>query len=65
MNIYQLRTRFPDEKACRQLTVTCKTPTHSTELPLWKWLLAIYYRISSSKGVTSVVLAKSHHGFSP
>jgi hypothetical protein len=31
---------------------------HSTKLPLWKWLLAIYYMISSSKGVSSVVLAK-------
>ena len=42
----------------RQFTVTCKTPMHSTKLPLWKWLLAIYYMISSSKGVSSVVLAK-------
>ena len=30
----------------------------STKLPLWKWLLVIYYMISSSKGVSSVVLAK-------
>ena len=27
-------------KCKRQFTVTCKTPMHSTKLPLWKWLLA-------------------------
>ena len=31
---------------------------HSTKLPLWKWLLAIYYMINSNKGVSSVVLGK-------
>ena len=42
----------------RQFSVTSKTPMHSTKLCLWKWLLVIYYMISSSKGVSSVVLAK-------
>ena len=31
---------------------------HSTKLPLWKWLLAMYYMINSSKGISSVFLAK-------
>jgi transposase-like protein len=31
---------------------------HSTKLCLWKWLLAMYYIINSSKGVSSVFLAK-------
>ena len=31
---------------------------HSTKLPLWKWLQAIYYLVNSSKGVSSVFLAK-------
>jgi transposase-like protein len=42
----------------RQFTVTTKTPMHSTKLPLWKWLLAMYYMVNSSKGVSSVFLAK-------
>jgi transposase-like protein len=41
-----------------QFTVTTKTPLHSTKLPLWKWLLAMYLMSSSSKGISSVVLAK-------
>jgi transposase-like protein len=31
---------------------------HSTKLCLWKWLLAMYYIVNSSKGVSSVFLAK-------
>jgi hypothetical protein len=31
---------------------------HSTKLPLWKWLLAIYYMINSSKGISSVFLGR-------
>lgn len=100
MTVDQLRTRFPDEAACRQFfesiiwpqgrvcphcgsdksyrlrgasvrnglyecarckrqfTVTTRTPLHSTKLPLWKWLLAIYYIACSSKGISSVVLAR-------
>ena len=42
----------------RQFTVTTKTPMHSTKLPLWKWLLAMYYMVNSSKGISSVYLAK-------
>ena len=42
----------------RQFTVTTKTPLHSTKLPLWKWLQAMYYIISSSKGVSSVILGR-------
>lgn len=42
----------------RQFTVTTRTPMHSTKLPLWKWLLAIYYIINSSKGISSVFLGR-------
>ena len=41
-----------------QFTVTTKTPLHSTKLSLWKWLLAMYYIVNSSKGISSVFLAK-------
>lgn len=41
-----------------QFTVTTKTPLHSTKLPLWTWLLAMYLMASSSKGISSVVLAR-------
>ena len=40
----------------RQFTVTTKTPMHSTKLPLWKWLLAMYLILNSSKGISSVYL---------
>lgn len=44
---------------CRmQFTVTTKTPMHSTKLPLWKWILAIYYMINTSKGMSSVYIGK-------
>jgi transposase-like protein len=42
----------------RQFTVTSHTPMHSTKLPLWKWLLSMYYMVNSSKGVSSIFLAK-------
>lgn len=42
----------------RQFTVTTKTPMHSTKLPLWKWILVIYYMVNSSKGISSVFLGK-------
>lgn len=45
-------------KCKRQFRVTTKTPLHSTKLPFWTWILAIYYILSSSKGVSSVILAK-------
>ena len=31
---------------------------HSIKLPLWKWMLAMYYIAHSSKGVSSVFLGK-------
>jgi len=42
----------------KQFTVTTKTPLHSTKLPLRTWLMAMYFMINSSKGVSSVFLAK-------
>ena len=42
----------------RHFTITTKTPMHSTKLPLWKWLLAIYLIVNSSKGISSVYLGK-------
>ena len=42
----------------KQFTVTTKTPMHSTKLPIFKWLEAMYHICMSSKGVSSVVLAK-------
>lgn len=39
-------------------TVTTKTPMHSTKLPLWTWILAMYYMLGSSKGVSSVILSR-------
>ncbi len=41
-----------------QFTVTTQTPMHSTKLPLWTWLLAMYLIGSSSKGISSVVLGR-------
>jgi transposase-like protein len=41
-----------------QFTVTTKTPMHSTKLPLWTWLLAMYLIASSSKGISSVILGR-------
>ncbi len=38
--------------------MTTKTPMHGTKLPLRTWLLAMYFLINSSKGVSSVFLAK-------
>ncbi len=40
----------------RQFTVTTRTPMHSTKLPLWEWLLCMYFMINSSKGVSSVFI---------
>jgi transposase-like protein len=45
-------------KCKRQFTVTTKTPMHSTKLPLWKWILAMYYILNSSKGISSVFLGR-------
>lgn len=44
---------------CRgQFTVTTKTPLHGTKLPLAVWLHAFYLVLGSSKGISSVVLAR-------
>lgn len=44
---------------CReQFTVTTKTPMHSTKLELRTWLMAMYFIVYSSKGVSSVFLGK-------
>lgn len=40
-----------------QFTVTTKTPLHATKLPLWKWVAAMYYELTSSKGIASTILA--------
>jgi transposase-like protein len=42
----------------RQFRVTTKTPMHSTKLSFWMWVQAIYYIINSSKGISSVILAR-------
>jgi transposase-like protein len=42
----------------KHFTVTTKTPLHSTKLPLKKWLEAMYLLVNSSKGVSSVYLAR-------
>lgn len=42
----------------KQFTVTTKTPLHSTKLPLRTWLMAMYFMVNSSKGISSVYLAK-------
>ena len=44
---------------CRgQFTVTTKTPMHATKLDLRVWIAAIYTVLNSSKGISSVVLAR-------
>jgi len=42
----------------RQFTVTTKTPLHATKLPLWKWIQVLWLMLWSSKGVSSVVVAR-------
>ena len=49
-------TNAADSK--RHFTITTKTPMHCTKLPLWKWLLAMYLIVNSSKGISSVYLGK-------
>jgi transposase-like protein len=49
---------YPCYRCKRQFTVTTKTPLHSTKLPLWKWLQAMYYMVNSSKGISSLVLGR-------
>ena len=58
----QIKGPHPDRYECkrckRQFTVTTKTALHSTKLPLHKWLQAMYLIASSSKGISSVVMAR-------
>lgn len=45
--------------ACnKNFTDTSGTIFHSTKLPVWKWLVAIYYFIESPRGISSYTLAK-------
>ena len=34
------------------------TPTHSTKLSLWEWLLCMYLMVNPNKGVSSVFMGK-------
>jgi transposase-like protein len=46
-------------RACRrQFTATTRTPLHGTKLSIRCWLEAIYLTLMSSKGISSVVLAR-------
>ena len=60
---YRIKSVRPGMYECgrckRQFTVTTKTPMHSTKLPLWKWLQAMYYILNSSKGISSVGSVKN------
>lgn len=52
--------RAPAVPECRyQYTVTSGTPMHSSKLKYWVWLQALYFVITSSKGISSVVLARN------
>jgi transposase-like protein len=42
----------------RQYTVTTKTPLHATKLSLWTWIAAMYLVVTSSKGISSVVMSR-------
>ncbi len=46
-------------RVCRlQFTATTRTPLHGTKLSIRRWLEAIYLTLMSSKGISSVVLAR-------
>lgn len=47
------------EKECRrQFTVTTKTPLHATKLDLRIWVAAMFLVLTSSKGISSVVMSR-------
>ncbi|TMM54550.1 transposase [Sulfitobacter sabulilitoris] len=47
------------EKECRsQFTVTTKTPLHATKLDLRIWIAAMFLVLTSSNGISSVVMAR-------
>ncbi len=61
MKSYPLKSRnglYECAQCKRQFTVTCQTPMHSTKLPLWKWILAMFLMANSSKGISSICLGK-------
>ena len=61
MKSYPLKSRkgaYECAHCKRQFTVTCQTPMHSTKLPLWKWILAMFLMANSSKGISSICLGK-------
>lgn len=41
-----------------QFTVTTRAPMHSTKLPLWLWIQAMYLISYSSKGISSIFLGR-------
>lgn len=52
--LYQCR-----EVECRgQFTITTKTPLHATKLDLRVWISAMFLVLTSSKGISSVVMAR-------
>jgi len=53
-----IQDRYECRRCKRQFTVTTKTALHSAKLPLRKWIQAMYLIVSSSKGISSVVLAR-------
>jgi ISXO2-like transposase domain/Transposase zinc-ribbon domain len=61
---YEITSRRPGLYQCRdsdcgiQFSATSGTPLHATKLPIATWLEAMFLIVSSSKGVSSVVLAK-------
>ena len=47
------------ERECRrQFSVTTKTPLHATKLDLRVWISAMFLVLTSSKGISSVVMAR-------
>ena len=47
------------EAGCRrQFTVTTRSPLHATKLDLWVWISAMVLVLTSSKGISSVVMAR-------
>jgi hypothetical protein len=38
--------------------VTTKAPLHATKLSLWTWIAAMYLVVTSSKGISSVVMSR-------
>ena len=47
------------ERECRsQFTVTTRTPLHATKLDLRTWIAAMFLVLTSSKGISSVVMSR-------